>query len=218
MLRRQGRLPLGLKNSLLDLPDTIPSTPEISLSRSGPLRNPVVDSSMGQNEEMPVRNIQPLKTPSIDPLFEWASNVKCKVNKLATLTTDKIGLQVKCMECRKSYKVWLDLHTGLRNVVDFVQASRSYEVPIPSLTEMPRQCRECHKISILEPVHAKKKRNLNWLGLLLAHELGSLSYDQLVYYCRHRGLPWHKCIKPQLVRLCFRDLVHQLGLKPISPP
>ncbi|KAL1824405.1 hypothetical protein ACET3Z_011183 [Daucus carota] len=160
------------------------------------------------------KNLEPARKSLLSaPLYKWACSERCQVQSLDFLKShgiEKVDLEVKCMGCRKKFKMGLKWEAEFNKVL-ILLSTNQYEVPVSYLSDKTKRCPDCQLNTIMEPVHAQKKKHTNWLGLLLGHEMKTLNFDHLVYFCRQRELKWDvNDTKARLIYLCIQDLVHQL--------
>lgn len=69
----------------------------------------------------------------------------------------------------------------------FMENKHSLHDRAPKHWMVPRllDCTLCHQNDCVKPVIAEKKREINWLFLLLTQTLGLCTLDQLKFFCKH---------------------------------
>ncbi len=89
---------------------------------------------------------------------------------------------------------WFDSHVFLALQATFAQLDRYFMENKHSLHDrapkhwmVPRllDCTLCHQSDCVKPIVAEKKREINWLFLLLTQTLGLCTLDQLKFFCKH---------------------------------
>lgn len=69
----------------------------------------------------------------------------------------------------------------------FIENKHSMHDRAPKHWMVPRllDCTLCHQNDCVKPIIAEKKREINWLFLLLTQTLGLCTLDQLKFFCKH---------------------------------
>jgi hypothetical protein len=69
----------------------------------------------------------------------------------------------------------------------FMENKHSLHDRAPKHWMVPRllDCTLCHQSDCVKPIIAEKKREINWLFLLLTQTLGLCTLDQLKFFCKH---------------------------------
>ncbi|KAL9691963.1 hypothetical protein QQ045_012391 [Rhodiola kirilowii] len=131
------------------------------------------------------------KPTIIEPPFRWATNLRARIHPLQTLIQRGITVisgDVQCKNCEQASQLRYNLTEKFTQVGHFIAWNRGYmldRAPNRWLHPTLPKCTRCDHENSLKPVIANKKRNINWLFLLLGEMLGCCSLEQLKYFCKH---------------------------------
>ncbi|XP_078430766.1 uncharacterized protein LOC144702625 [Wolffia australiana] len=159
------------------------------------------------------------KEETIDPPFPWATDRRAIVHRIDYLLARGLSVisgEVQCKRCDYRKSMEFNLEEKFAQVEKFV-AENKYEManrasPRWMNPKLP-SCNECGIENCMEPVKAKKKRDINWLFLLLGEMLGVCSVDRLKYLCKHNNINRTGC-KDWLLYYAYLGICKQL--KPID--
>ncbi|XWS43678.1 hypothetical protein CRYUN_Cryun16bG0123900 [Craigia yunnanensis] len=96
-----------------------------------------------------------------------------------------IGGDIECKGCPKTYNIEYNLQEKFKEIKDFLSANKlAMHDRAPTAWMNPRldSCEICG--NTLKPV-ILKKRDINWLFLLLGQMLGCCKLSELKYFCKH---------------------------------
>uniref|UniRef100_A0A7N0ZZY2 DUF7086 domain-containing protein n=1 Tax=Kalanchoe fedtschenkoi TaxID=63787 RepID=A0A7N0ZZY2_KALFE len=131
------------------------------------------------------------KSHTIAPPHPWAMELRASVHPIRALTArgiTAISGDMQCKRCEQPSRVEYNLAQQMARISNFVQANRDKmrdRAPIWWLNPALPRCPSCEHENSLKPVIAEKKRNINWLFLLLGEMLGCCTLEQLKYFCKH---------------------------------
>lgn len=174
---------LYIPTSGYHIPDQIQIQPPVSNSMvvSRPLRtrrNPTQTPSKGKSETIPAP-------------FPWATTSRAKVHSLSHLLSNNIFSikgEVQCKKCDKIYEMEFDLKEKFVEIGNFIVENKSGmhdRAPSVWMNPVLPSCRYCEQENSVKPVIPVKKKEINWLFLLLGQMLGCCTLEQLKYFCKH---------------------------------
>ncbi|KAL5562628.1 hypothetical protein UlMin_032375 [Ulmus minor] len=155
------------------------------------------------------------KTPTIPQPFQWAAEARAKVETLETLVSKGITTisdQVRCRRCHRQYQMSYDLPTEFKKLWNFVardKTAMSHRAPDVWMDPDYPKCEVCGHENSLKPIIAKKRREINWLFLLLGQFIGCCTLKQLKYFCKH-NYSHRTGAKNRVVYLTYLNLCKQL--------
>ncbi|EFJ10892.1 hypothetical protein SELMODRAFT_127373 [Selaginella moellendorffii] len=156
------------------------------------------------------------KSERIPAPFPWASEYRAHVHSLDYLWSSaitRIRGEVICKRCDGSQMVDLDVRDAFMQVNNyFISYRDSMHDRAPKCWTSPRllDCSLCRQCDCVKPVIDAKKRNINWLFLLLTQTLGLCTLDQLKYFCKHTRR--HRTgAKDRVLYLTYVGLLKQLN-------
>ncbi|GJR92769.1 hypothetical protein Tco_0264943 [Tanacetum coccineum] len=160
----------------------------LSLTQPIPQTQRVVTSAPRRNRRNTIRQG---KSPTIPPPFQWATNHRANVHSLKYLSDAGINVisgEVQCKRCDQQYDIEYDLKSKFLEVAKYV-AENKYKLreraPLSWTSPTLPNCKFCNQENCMKPVMAKKKKEINWLFLLLGQMLGVCTLGQLKYFCKH---------------------------------
>ncbi|KAI4349257.1 hypothetical protein L6164_009869 [Bauhinia variegata] len=172
-----------------------------------------------QGEAAPSRYPDPraLKSVDIDPPYQWATRRRAQVQSLDELLSKGMHLitgQVKCKYCNKVFDMEFNLQSKFLDVAQYIRSNKGdMQGLAPSVWVNPvlPSCQECHLEDCAKPVFHEKKRNINWLFLLLGQMLGCCKRGHLRYFIRHAmGLSYRFASKERSLYVTYMRLCKQL--------
>ncbi|XP_059654331.1 uncharacterized protein LOC132301060 [Cornus florida] len=161
---------------------------------------------------IPISNPTPVTT-----LPPWATTRRATIHSLAHLESRQISTiagRVQCKKCDKIYEIQYDLREKFNEVGGFIvenKATMSDRAPNEWLNPVLPICKFCQERGNyrVKPVIAEKKREINWLFLLLGQMIGCCTVVQLKYFCKHTKNR-RSGVKDQLVYRTYLGLCKQL--------
>ncbi|XP_059627431.1 uncharacterized protein LOC132270259 [Cornus florida] len=122
----------------------------------------------------------------------WATTRRATIHSLAHLESQQIFTitgEVHCEICCKRYEIQYDLKEKFNEVGDFIvknkdmlgRAPQKWLNPVLPICNFGQEQGNYR----VKPVIAEKKREINWLFLLLGQMIGCCSVSQLKYFCTH---------------------------------
>ncbi|GAU13412.1 hypothetical protein TSUD_127080 [Trifolium subterraneum] len=157
----------------------------------------------------PPRN-EPIPIP-----FAWATNRRAKIHTLNHLLHKgifNITGDVKCKSCQREFQISFDLMAKFDVISQyFITNMNNMRDRAPAIWMHPTlpRCVHCGQENSVKPVIAKKKKNINWLFLLLGQMLGCCKLEQLKYFCKYNN--HHRTgAKNRVLYLTYLDLCKQL--------
>ncbi|KAL9231625.1 hypothetical protein vseg_006827 [Gypsophila vaccaria] len=132
----------------------------------------------------------PVKTDRVTPPYRWATDRRAVVHSMDYLLSQgitSIAGDVQCKKCERSFEMTYDVHEKFRELVAFIvsQGGMQQRAPKRWIKPILPTCKYCGEEHSCKPVIAEKKRNINWLFLLLGQMLGCCTLEQLKYFCKH---------------------------------
>lgn len=131
------------------------------------------------------------KSDTVPALFPWATTHRATVHSLKYLLSKRITTitgEMQCKKCEKQYEMGYDLEKKFYEVGRYIAANKdSMHDRAPSVWMNPAlpTCKFCEQENSAKPVIPDKKKEINWLFLLLGQLLGCCTLDQLKYFCKH---------------------------------
>ncbi|OAY70531.1 hypothetical protein ACMD2_23784 [Ananas comosus] len=158
------------------------------------LQSPLPIPSELQQSRRRRRPLRPSTSDRIPPPFPWAGDHRATVRPLAELVASGIT-QIKgelcCRSCDAHEVVTYDLLSKFEeDVKPLYRRVQEYESDRASdslLNPKYRDCPSCGLQRGMRPVVAQRKRDINWLFMLLDGTLGCLNMKILAYFCRRNG-------------------------------
>ncbi|CAL9201835.1 unnamed protein product [Musa hybrid cultivar] len=151
----------------------------------------------------------------VRPAFAWSTDRRATVHSLAHLRSHgirEIRGVVQCKRCEASREIKHDLLAKFDEVAGFIRAKKHLmhdRAPPEWTCPVLPGCDACGQPNCMRPVMAQKKREINWLFLLLGQTLGICNLDQLKYFCKHTKN--HRTgAKDRLLYLTYLGLCKQL--------
>ncbi|XP_044507205.1 uncharacterized protein LOC123226739 [Mangifera indica] len=192
------------------LPETTPSL-QVSLSESMPRpqhqvqpppnHGTYVSSLINDNQILPARQLRVRRNPTQAPgegksdtvpaLFPWATTQRAVIqsfNCLVAKNITTISGDVHCKKCEERYKLEYDLQDKFLEVWSFIAENKSSmhdRAPKVWMYPVLPTCEFCGQENSARPVLPPKKKQMNWLFLLLGQLLGCCTLEQLRYFCKH---------------------------------
>ncbi|XP_043696804.1 uncharacterized protein LOC122647481 [Telopea speciosissima] len=168
--------------------------PEPCLSRNlrTRRRNPTQAQAQAQAQRQGQGQARPgRKTETIPIPYQWATNRRATVHNLEHLLS--IGIQnisgeVQCKRCERKYEIEYDLKSKFIEIASFIAVNKSKmhdRAPKEWMNPLLPTCKYCEQVNSVKPIIADKKKEINWLFLLLGQMLGCCTLDQLKYFCKH---------------------------------
>ncbi|KAG4949064.1 hypothetical protein JHK85_042925 [Glycine max] len=179
--------------------------------------------------------ISPLLEPFI-PLYHNSNNVVGDMHLNAPLTTLSLSTtpmlspypasnsnidnvhpnvpgRVQCNRCNERFEMEIDVESKLGELLKFIQKKKGRmhdRAPKVWVEPVLPRCQHCGRENSVEPLIADTKRkDINWLFLLLAQMLGCCTIKQLKYFCKHTNS--HRTgAKDRLVYSTYMGLCKQL--------
>ncbi|WRX25780.1 hypothetical protein QQP08_018267 [Theobroma cacao] len=136
----------------------------------------------------PFQNPKAGKTETIAAPYPWATTRRATVHDLNYLLSHGISMisgDVECKSCQETYKIQYNLRGRFKEIKDFISAKKFAmhdRAPPAWMDPTLDSCKNCG--SALKPV-IPKKREINWLFLLLGNMLGCCKLSELKYFCKH---------------------------------
>ncbi|XP_044489985.1 uncharacterized protein LOC123214283 [Mangifera indica] len=131
------------------------------------------------------------KGDTVPALFPWSTTKRATVQSfdyLVSKNITSISGDVHCRKCEKKYKMEYDLLEKFLEVWRFIADNKSSmhdRAPNVWMNPVLPTCRFCRQENCARPVIPLKKKQMNWLFLLLGQLLGCCTLDQLKYFCKH---------------------------------
>ncbi|CAK9238220.1 unnamed protein product [Sphagnum jensenii] len=158
--------------------------------RYRPRRTPVRTPPPSSSSE---RSAAPLKKKGlqIQPPFPWSTEYRAKnysLEWILHLGITSIRGEVQCKRCDGMTTVEVSLEATFAQLDRyFMENKHSLHDRAPKHWMVPRllDCTLCHQSDCVKPIVAEKKREINWLFLLLTQTLGLCTLDQLKFFCKH---------------------------------
>lgn len=131
------------------------------------------------------------KGPHVPPPFPWSTEYRAKNHSLEWILRHGISNirgEVQCKRCDGLTTVEVNLQAAFIQLERyFMENKHSLHDRAPKHWMVPRllDCTLCHQNDCVKPVIAEKKREINWLFLLLTQTLGLCTLDQLKFFCKH---------------------------------
>ncbi|KAJ7559481.1 hypothetical protein O6H91_04G086700 [Diphasiastrum complanatum] len=152
----------------------------------------------------------------ITPPYPWSTDRRAVIHSLDWLTNcgiTRIQGGVICKRCDGSHMVEVDVQISFLQLNSYFLAHRdTLHDRAPKCWTAPRllDCSICHQNDCVKPVIDTKKRNINWLFLVLTQTLGLCTLDQLKYFCKHTRR--HRTgAKDRVLYLTYVGLLKQLN-------
>lgn len=143
-----------------------------------PRRNPTQAPGQGKGDTVPA-------------LYPWATTHRATVHNLNYLLSKQITTitgEMQCKKCEKQYEMGYDLRDKFYEVGRFIAENKSSmhdRAPSVWMNPVLPTCKFCDQENSAKPVIPDKKKQINWLFLLLGQLLGCCTLDQLKYFCKH---------------------------------
>ncbi|KHN24853.1 hypothetical protein glysoja_040973 [Glycine soja] len=118
-----------------------------------------------------------------------------------------------CNRCNERFEMEIDVESKLGELLKFIQKKKGRmhdRAPKVWVEPVLPRCQHCGRENSVEPLIADTKRkDINWLFLLLAQMLGCCTVKQLKYFCKHTNS--HRTgAKDRLVYSTYMGLCKQL--------
>ncbi|MED6110576.1 hypothetical protein PIB30_044342 [Stylosanthes scabra] len=165
----------------------------------------------------PLRKNKKKKEKKVDPIeppFPWATSTRATIHTMDHLLAHNITSitgTVKCKDCNEQYDIAFDLQEKFDEVERYVKANKARMHERASdfwMNPVLPTCERCGKKDALRPL-INKKRNINWLFLLLAQIIGHCNLKYLKFFCKYTNN--HKtAAKDRLIYLTYFGLCKQL--------
>jgi len=134
------------------------------------------------------------KSLTVPPPFPWATSKRATVHTLDHLLSDLklkiISGTLECKVCKFQQDIQFDLVENFKKVTRFIEERRNEmcdRAPGEWMNPMIPNCESCGKEKAMHPL-ITKKRNINWLFLLLSQMIGCCKLHQLKYFCKHADI------------------------------
>ncbi|XP_016500938.1 uncharacterized protein LOC107819346 [Nicotiana tabacum] len=155
------------------------------------------------------------KSDTIPPPYSWATNQRAIIHSLNTLNSKQIFTitgDVQCKRCERKYEIEFDLREKFAQVGAFIALHKvAMHDRAPDIWMNPAlpTCKFCEQENSVKPIIAPKKKEINWLFLLLGQFLGCCTLEQLKYFCKHNKN--HRTgAKDRVLYLTYLTLCRQL--------
>ncbi|XVF55344.1 hypothetical protein PTKIN_Ptkin06aG0029700 [Pterospermum kingtungense] len=194
-----------------------PSPNPSSSSSSNPTNQVVQVGTCSTNHQPRIRR-NPSQKPkrgkseTIAAPYPWATTRRAIVYDLNHLRSQGITMisgDVECKGCEQAYRVEYNLEEKFKEIRDYVLANMLAmhdRAPTAWMNPTLESCKTCG--NSLRPV-IEKKREINWLFLLLGQSLGCCKHSELRYFCKHTKN--HKTgAKDRVLYLTYIGLCKQL--------
>ncbi|RHN73898.1 hypothetical protein MtrunA17_Chr2g0303581 [Medicago truncatula] len=172
------------------------------------------DMTANHTHVPPRRRSAPRSGPIPIP-FIWATNHRAKIHNLNHLLQNKIFSitgDVQCKSCQTKFQMPFDLRTKFDVISQYLVTNmNTMHDRAPKILMNPRlpRCAHCNQENSVKPVIAEKKKNINWLFLLLGQMLGCCKLEQLKYFCKYNN--HHRTgAKNRVLYLTYFELCQQL--------
>ncbi|XP_072952284.1 uncharacterized protein [Typha angustifolia] len=133
------------------------------------------------------------KPETILPPTPWATEQRATVYPLEYLVArgiTNITGESQCKRCDARHLMTYDLEAKFAELTAFIGARTHLmhdRAPDEWLNPVFPACPSCAQPNCMRPVIAAKKRDINWLFMLLGQTLGCCTLEQLKYFCKHTG-------------------------------
>ncbi|KAG4946564.1 hypothetical protein JHK82_042644 [Glycine max] len=132
------------------------------------------------------------KSETIPAPFPWATDRRATVhNREYLLQNNVIAItgRVQCGRCGYEFEMTLDLEEKVNELSKFIRKKRRSmhdRAPAAWVNPVMLKCVYCGRENCTKPTLLyTKKREINWLFLLLGQMLGFCTIEQLRYFCKH---------------------------------
>jgi transcription elongation factor Elf1 len=147
--------------------------------------------------------------------FIWATDRRAKIHSLNHLLQNKIFNitgDVQCKSCRTKFQMSFDLQAKFDVISRYLVTNmNNMHDRAPENLMNPRlpKCVHCNQENSVKPIIAEKKKNINWLFLLLGQMLGCCKLEHLKYFCKYNN--HHRTgAKNRVLYLTYFELRQQL--------
>lgn len=136
------------------------------------------------------RTVRQGQSETIPPPFPWATDRRAMVHRLDYLLAHNITTisgEVQCKRCDAKYEIEYDLREKFGEVATYIRENRdNMHNRAPAVWMNPNLpvCKSCKQNNCVKPA-SSKKRDINWLFLLLGQMLGCCRIAELKYFCKH---------------------------------
>lgn len=158
---------------------------------------------------------RPEKGNVINPPFAWATDRRATIHTLRHLVSrgiTEIHGESQCKRCEARRVIRYDLVDKFAAVAGFFGANQHHmhdRAPSKWMRPTFPDCEACGQRNCVRPILSEKKREINWLFMLLGQTLGYCTHKQLKYFCKYSAN--HRTgAKNRLVYLTYRSLCKQL--------
>ncbi|XP_073005603.1 uncharacterized protein [Typha latifolia] len=133
------------------------------------------------------------KPETILPPTPWATEQRATVYPLEYLVAHgitNITGESQCKRCDARHLMTYDLEAKFAELTAFIGARTHLmhdRAPDEWLNPVFPACPSCAQPNCMRPMIAAKKRDINWLFMLLGQTLGCCTLEQLKYFCKHTG-------------------------------
>jgi DNA-directed RNA polymerase subunit M/transcription elongation factor TFIIS len=142
----------------------------------------------------PAKKQRLVKSLTVPPPFPWATSKRATVHTLDHLLSDlklkTISGTLQCKFCKFQQDIQFDLVENFKKVTRFIEERRNEmcdRAPAEWMNPVIPNCERCGKERAMYPLMTKK-RNINWLFLLLSQMIGCCKLHQLKYFCKHADI------------------------------
>ncbi|RHN61585.1 hypothetical protein MtrunA17_Chr4g0038241 [Medicago truncatula] len=116
---------------------------------------------------------------------------------------------VQCKSCQTKFQMSFDFVAKFDAISQYsIINMNTMHDRAPWILMNPRLPRsvQCNRENNVKPIIAEKKKNINWLFLLLGQMLGCCNLKQLKYFCKynnhHRTMPKNRVLYLTYLELC----------------
>ncbi|CAN1805720.1 hypothetical protein LINPERHAP1_LOCUS24372 [Linum perenne] len=130
------------------------------------------------------------KSVTIPPPYPWATDRRAKIHTMEYLIAHGLTTikgEVECKRCNKKYEMSFELMSKFKEVAGYIRENKyTMNDRAPKAWSDPTlgDCSVCGLRECVKPV-IKKRRDINWLFLLLGQWIGCCKLLDLKYFCKH---------------------------------
>ncbi|KAL5059913.1 hypothetical protein RYX36_031517 [Vicia faba] len=193
---------------------------DVSLSPSNLITNPSKSKMMEESCILPpsspsMKKKNHRKTAAVKPPFPWATSKRATVHTLdhllSQLNLKTITGTLQCKSCLTQTDIHFDLLEKFEKLASYIKEKKSemfQRAPDAWLKPVLPDCKSCGRNNTMQPL-IEKKKEINWVFLVLGEMIGCCNVRHLKYFCKHNDL--HRTgARNRLIYLTYISLCKQL--------